>query len=295
MVHEIEARTLLSRQKQPENWFGVDYNLNVYRGCVHGCIYCDSRSECYGIEVFEDIAVKKNAVQLLKKELAGKRHKGMIGTGSMSDPYMPIERSLRLTRGVLETIAAAPGFAVQTVTKSDLIVRDADVLQEISQRTHATVAVSISTCDEEQASWIEPHAPAPAARLQALATLAKQDIYSGVLLMPTLPFLTDSRANIVKIVERAHASGAQFIIPWLGMSLRDRQRDYYYEKLAERAPGLVPQYQRTYGERYNCMSPRAKSLWELLHELCDKYGVVCEMKDVKRFVPPEPPEQLQLF
>lgn len=158
---------------------------------------------------------------------------------------------------------AARGFAVQTVTISDLIVRDADVLQEISQRTHATVAVSISTCDEEQASWIEPHALAPAARLQALATLAKQGIYCGVLLMPTLPFLTDNRASIVKIVKRAHASGAQ--------------------------------YQRTYGGRYNCMSPRAKSLWELLQELCDKYGIVCEMEDVKRFSPPEPPEQLQLF
>src|SRR5690242_11651302 len=119
MVHEVEARTLLSKQKQPENWFGVDYNLNVYRGCVHGCIYCDSRSECYGIEVFEDITVKKNAIELLKKELSSKRRKGMIGTGSMSDPYMPIERSLRLTRGVLETIATH-GFAVHTVTKSDL-------------------------------------------------------------------------------------------------------------------------------------------------------------------------------
>jgi DNA repair photolyase len=215
-------------------------------------------------------------------------------TGSMSDPYMPIERSLRLTRGVLETILAH-GFAVHTVTKSDLVVRDADVLEAISRKTHATVAVSLSTGDEKQAAWIEPHAPSPSARLQAMGALARQGIYTGVLMMPVLPFLTDNRANIVNIVEKAHANGAQFIIPWIGMSLRDRQRDYYYEHLAKNTPGLVKQYQRTYGNRYNCMSPRAAALWDVLHELCDKYGMTCEMKDVKRYVPPEAPEQLQLF
>lgn len=202
-----------------------------------------------------DITVKRNAVELLRKELSSKRRKGMIGTGSMSDPYMPIERSKRLTRGVLETIATH-GFAVHTVTKSDLVVRDADVLEVISRKTHATVAVSLSTSDEGQAAWIEPYASSPTARLQAMSTLAKQGIYTGVLLMPVLPFLTDSRINIINIVERAEANGARFIIPWLGMSLRDRQRDYYYEQLAKSAPGLVKQYQRTYGRRYNCMSPR---------------------------------------
>ena len=228
MIHEIEAKTLLSSVHGSDRIFGLKYNLNLYRGCPHQCIYCDSRSECYGIENFNDTLVKVNAPELLARELARKRVKGPIGTGSMSDPYNPLEAHYLLTRRVLEVIARF-AFPVHIITKSDLVVRDLDLLVEI-HHAQAAVCFTITTTDDELARQVEPGAPLPSARLAAMQALAARGIPVGASLMPVLPFLEDNEDNITAIVDQTAAHGGSFLIPWFGMSLRDRQREWYYAR-----------------------------------------------------------------
>ena len=249
MIRTIEAKVLLSTAKRPDPWFGIKYTMNLYRGCQHRCIYCDSRSLCYGIDDFDgEVLVKGNALELLRRELARKRTKGYIGTGSMNDPYMPLERKLRLTGQALEIIAEF-GFPVHVLTKSDLVLRDLATLQAID-RTSAVVSFTVTTADDELARQVEPGAPPPSARFAALAALAAHGIRTGVLLMPVLPFLEDGPDAIAQIVTRAHECGASHVIPAFGMTLRDRQRDHYYAQLDRLFPGLRARYEQTFGARY---------------------------------------------
>ena len=179
MIREIEARVLLSSVKQPEPWFGLKYNMNLYRGCQHRCIYCDSRSECYGIEDFDgEVLVKANALDLLTDELSRKRVKGTIGTGSMNDPYMPAEAEQNLTGQALEIIAGFR-FPVHIITKSDLVLRDLALLERISE-VYSAVTFTLTTVDDELARKVEPGAPAPSARLRAMRVLADHGILTGV-------------------------------------------------------------------------------------------------------------------
>lgn len=293
MAKEILSKTILVRNKNPDAWFGVFYNMNIYRGCRHGCIYCDSRSLCYGIESFEELAVKVNAVDLLRVELASKRKKGTIGTGAMSDPYNPAEQDYGLTRRALEIIVEY-GFPVHVSTKSDLILRDTDLLLE-AKKVFASAAFTITTCDDGLAAKIEPRAPRPAERLRAMKKLAESGIYTGVLMMPVLPFIEDTEENISEIIEKARENGASFIIPWMGMSLRDRQRDYYYKSLDGLFPGLSDKYRRVYGNTYNCLSPDSGKLNRLFNQTCRSYGLACDMKEVKKYERQESPVQLSLF
>ncbi|MDF2922356.1 MAG: radical protein [Paenibacillaceae bacterium] len=293
-MKEQLAKSLLVKTKQPEYWFNVEYNMNMYRGCSHGCIYCDSRSECYRIDDFEDITVKSNAPQLLRRELARLKRKALIGTGAMSDPYIPAERGLKLTGQLLEVLLEA-NFPVHITTKSDLIVRDKELLGAIAARSFASAGFTVTTCDERLSSWIEPHAPAPSARLTAMKALADQGVYTGILLMPVLPFLLDHPGNLTTVMEQAKLHGARFIIPMFGVTLRDRQREYYYQKLGGHRPLLVSQYQRAYGGRYHCESFRAKQLWSMLQDYCRKHGIACTMDGLKQFPKEEEPEQLDLF
>jgi len=290
MIREIQAKVMLSPVKQPDTWFGLRYNLNLYRGCQHRCIYCDSRSECYGIADFDgEILVKANAVELLRDELPRKRVRGTIGTGSMNDPYMPLERKVQLTRRALEAIAEFH-FPVHILTKSDLVLRDLELLQEIG-RVYAAVTFTITTADDALGNKVEPYAPPVSARFAALAALAAHGIYTGITLMPVLPFLEDSEENIAAIVERAHACGASYIIPSFGMTMRDRQRAYFYARLDELFPGLRARYERTYGERYGCAVPQAGRLGKLFAELCARRGLAT------RIIPyaPQAAKQLPLL
>jgi DNA repair photolyase len=268
-VIEIQAKTLLAHIRQPEPVFGLKYNMNLYRGCQHQCIYCDSRSECYGIENFHDIQVKVNAIELLERVLPKKRVKGTIGTGSMHDPYMPIEKQYQLTRQALERIGHY-GFGVHINTKSDLIVRDADLLKQVG-RVHATVCFSISMTDDDLSAQIEPGAPNISARFAAMRVLAEQGIKVGVCLMPVLPFIQDTYENITAIVLRAAANGAGFIVPWFGMSLRDLQRDYYYAQLDRLFPGLRQQYERAFGTQYSCPARNVNKLSQHFYALCAQH------------------------
>ena len=263
MIREIEAKTLLAHSKAPDPWFGVKYNMNLYRGCQHQCIYCDSRSECYQIEDFNDVLVKANALPLLRRELASKRVKGTIGFGSMSDPYLPAERQYRLTRQALAVIAQKR-FPVHMLTKSDLVLRDLDLLEAINRDTMALVSFTITTADDDLARKLEPGAPLPSARLRALEVLTAHGIRSGVMLMPVLPFLEDSVENITGIVKTAHRHGAAYILPSFGLTLRDRQRDYFYQRLDALFPGVSDRYRKTYGERYACLPLNHVELERLL-------------------------------
>jgi DNA repair photolyase len=277
MIKEIQAKTLLARVKGPDDWFGLYYNLNLYRGCQHQCIYCDSRSECYQIADFEhEVLVKANAIELLQRELAGKCVIGTIGTGSMNDPYMPLEAQVRLTRRALEVIAQA-GFPVHTITKSDLALRDADLFEEIGRKTYAAVTFTVTAADDALSKRLEPGAPASSRRLAALQSLAQRGILTGVTLMPVLPFIEDTQENIREIIHLAHAAGAKYILPAFGMTLRDRQREYYYAKLDGLFPGMRSQYERAFGERYSAPARNARQLAEMCAGLCAQLGLPLKM------------------
>jgi DNA repair photolyase len=292
-VLEIQAKTLLASVHQPDKTFGLKYNMNLYRGCQHQCIYCDSRSACYEIENFNhDVLIKANALELLERELPRKRVKGVIGTGSMNDPYMPLEARMDLTGRALDIIARY-GFGAHIITKSDLVLRDLDRLAAVS-RSYVCVTFSISTCDDDLARKLEPGAPPPSARLAAMRTLAALGIHTGVSMMPVLPFLTDSEDTIAGIVEAAADAGGGYIIPWFGMSLRDRQRTYYYHKLDQLFPGLRARYQAVFGDQYNCQARGANRLAERFHTLCKQYGLEEHVPAHPRAWQP-PPEQLPLF
>lgn len=288
MTTEIIAKTLLSSAKQPDKWFGIKYTMNLYRGCQHQCIYCDSRSECYQIADFAEIQVKVNALDRLSDEIRRKKVKGTIGTGSMNDPYMPIEAERRLTRGALQIISAAK-FPVHIITKSDLVTRDADILQEIS-RVYAAVSFTITSADDALSKKLEPGAPVSSRRFAALKSLSENGITAGLTMMPILPFIGDSDENIRTLLRMAGEAGAKYIIPGFGLTLRDRQREYFYAKLERLFPGLCEQYQRRYGGRYWAESPRAARLGQIFKEECTRMGIATRMP----FYQPEN-EQLALF
>jgi DNA repair photolyase len=282
MISEITAKTLLSTVKQPDTWFGLKYNLNLYRGCQHQCIYCDSRSECYQIENFaSDILVKANAIELLDNELRRKRVKGTIGTGSMNDPYMPLEATRNLTGRALEVIAAH-AFPVHIITKGTLVLRDLPTLKDISH-TYAAVSFTITAASDELGKQLEPGAPKVSERFATLEKLSSAGVLTGVTLMPVLPFLTDDEPNLKGIVERAAASGAKYILAAFGVTLRDRQREYFYRKLDDHFPGMKEKYQRAFGNRYSAPAQNAKRLEALFNELCQQYGIATRMP---RYTPP---------
>jgi len=257
-ITEITAKTILNHVKQPDTWFGLKYNMNLYRGCQHQCIYCDSRSECYRIEDFSQIEVKINALELLEDALPRKRMIGTIGFGAMNDPYMPVEKEYRMTGQALEIIRDQQ-FPVHILTKSDLILNDLDILKEISQ-VYGAVSFTITTADDDLARILEPGAPLPSARFKAMKELSKAGILTGVTMMPVLPFIEDTPENIRGIVKQAGENGASYIIPAIGVSLRPGSRDYFYNKLDIHFPGIKEKYIQQYGDEYQCSSPNWREL-----------------------------------
>jgi len=289
MIKEIQAKTLLNRVPQPDNWFGLRYNMNIYRGCQHQCIYCDSRSECYQIEDFSDVLVKVNAVELLRKELSSKRIKGTIGTGSMNDPYMPVEKQYNLTKRSLEIIRQFR-FPIHILTKSDLVLRDLQTLQEIN-KVYAAVSFSITTVDDALGKQLEPGAPLVSERYRAMEVLAGHGILTGVVMMPVLPFLEDNVENIAALVSKAYHSGAAYIIPSFGVSLRSGSRDYYYEKLDKHFPGVRESYKKRFGYMYHCPVNNVDQLREVFTEFCNEYSLATAIPQYA----PETAKQLRLL
>lgn len=291
----VPAKTIVTRTKSTE-WFGIEYNMNIYRGCSHGCIYCDSRSACYGDDSFDTVKVKENALEVIRNDLKRKAKIGVVGTGAMSDPYNPLERELLLTRHALELLGAY-GFGVAIATKSDLITRDVDILNEIYANAPVICKITVTTCDDGLAKKLEPRAPESTRRFAAVETLSKAGIFAGILLMPVLPFIEDSLENIEGIVKRAYDSGARFIYPAFGVTLRQNQRDWYFDALERLFPeeGLKARYARRYGNSYECRCPEAAVLWRHFTTLCDQKGILYSMKDIIRSYRQPYQQQISLF
>lgn len=277
----IPAKTIVTKTKSPSSWFGIDYNMNIYKGCCHGCVYCDSRSDCYGIEDFDRVRAKEDALRIIRDELRRKRSSGVVGTGAMSDPYNPFERDLLLTRHALELLDAFE-FGTAIATKSDLLLRDLDILESIAEHSPVLCKVTVTTADDALSKKIEPGVPPSSGRMEMIARLSQQGLFAGILLMPVLPFLEDQEENIRAIVRMTKEAGGRFIYPAFGMTLRGNQREWYFRKLEELFPGqnLPAKYIRAYQNRYECPSPRARALWNVFCAECESQGIRYRMKDI---------------
>lgn len=275
----VKAKTILTKVKDGSEWYGVDYNMNLYRGCSHGCIYCDSRSNCYHIDNFDRVRGKESALYILEKELSKRRTKGVVGIGAMSDTYNPLEMKYEQTRGALKLILKY-GFGVSIDTKSDLILRDLDLLKEINSKNNVIIKFTITTPDDKLSKIIEPNVCVSSKRLEAIKTLNDNGIFVGIMLNPVLPFITDKEEDIKTLVRLASESGAKFIHTYMGMTLRENQRDYYFNKLEEHFIGLKNKYIKTYGDKYNCLPSNYKYLYNVFVNECNKYGILYKMDDI---------------
>ncbi len=287
-IKHIIAKTILSSVKN-DNYFGLSYNMNLYRGCLHGCIYCDSRSSCYRIDNFSEILVKQNALDLLDKELHSKRHRGTIGFGAMNDPYMATEKKLLKSRKALEIIAKHR-YPVHIITKSNLVTRDIDLLKKIS-KVYAAVTITITTPFDDLARIIEPNAPLPSERFKAIKELNRCGIYTGVTIMPILPFINDTTKSIETLLNKTLEAKAKYVIPYFGVTLREGSREYLYAALDKKYPGIKERYIKTFGLSYNCNSPNADKLYKILDNWCTKHKIPQQMN----FYNPKIETQLKLF
>ncbi|MDY3369497.1 MAG: radical SAM protein [Zhenhengia yiwuensis] len=276
---KISAKSILIKNKDL-SWFGAEYNMNLYKGCSHGCIYCDSRSECYHIEQFDTVRIKANAIQILEGELRRKRgEKATIFTGSMSDPYNPLENKLELTRHALELIEYY-GFGVSVATKSNLIIRDIDLFKAIGAKSPVLTKMTITTADDALAQKIEPYVSVSSKRFEAIRNMSEEGIFTGILMMPLLPFIEDTEENIFEIVKKAYESGVKFIYPAIGMTMRIGQREYFYSQLDKHFPGMKEKYIGTYGNQYKCVSQQARQLFQLFADECKARGILYKMPQI---------------
>ena len=269
-MHFVDAKGILTSN-------GGRYGMNIYRGCTHGCIYCDSRSRCYQFtHPFEDIEVKQNAPELLEKALKSKRKKCMIGTGAMSDPYMHCEENLRLTRKCLEIILEN-GFGATVQTKSDRILRDIDLLSEINRSAKCVVQMTLTTYDDDLCRILEPNVCNTKRRIEVLEEMQKRGIPTVVWLTPILPFINDTKENIAAILNECVRIGVKGIIDFgMGLTLREGDREYYYAALDKHFPGMKERYIKRYGNAYELPSPNAKELMALLQSICTDNGVMAK-------------------
>lgn len=292
----IKTKTILTKVKYSSSWYGIDYNMNLYRGCPHGCIYCDSRSNCYHIDNFDIVRGKENALSILEQELSKKCEKGVVGIGSMSDTYNPLEKEYEQTRGALKLISKY-GFGVSIDTKSDLILRDIDLLKEINSKNNVIIKFTITTPNDELSKKLEPNVCVSSKRFQAIKELSDNGIFVGVMMNPVLPFITDNEHDIKELVRLAYLNGAKFIHTFMGMTLRENQRNYYFNKLDQHFVGLKEKYIKYYGNKYNCIVPNYKNIYKVFTDECNKYGILYNMKDIIASYKKEKRdyEQLSLF
>lgn len=287
-MHYIQAKSILS----PQN------GMNLYRGCTHGCIYCDSRSSCYHIDHrFEDVAVKENALELLEDALKRKRKKCMIGTGSMSDPYMPLEEKLLFTRKALELVYRY-GFGFTVITKSALVLRDLDLLKKINGSTKAVVQMTLTTFDEGLCRKLEPNVSTTRERFEALKIFRKEGIPTVVWLCPLLPFINDTGENLAGILDYCAQAEVKGIVCFgMGLTLRDGNREYFYRQLDQLFPGMKERYIRTYGNRYELHSSREKELTEQFTAFCREHSILYTPEEVFGYLNafPEKKAQPELF
>lgn len=290
-MHFVDAKGILTGS-------GGSVGMNIYRGCTHGCIYCDSRSKCYQFtHPFEDIEVKQNAPELLDAALRSKRKKCMIGTGSMSDPYMHCEEELGLTRRCLEVILKNEfGLAIQT--KSDRILRDIDLLSKINQTAKCVVQITLTTYDDDLCKILEPNVCNTKRRIEVLEEMQKRGIPTIVWLTPILPFINDTKENVTAILNECVRVGVKGIIDFgMGLTLREGDREYYYAALDKHFPGMKERYIKRYGNAYELQSPNAKELMGIFQRICKENGILRTPDDCFQFMRemPERYQQMSLF
>lgn len=289
-MHFVDAKGILSAEN----------GMNIYRGCTHGCIYCDSRSLCYGFtHPFEDIEVKQNAPALLEQKLRAKRKKCMIGTGAMCDPYPHCEEELQLTRRCLELIERY-GFGAAVLTKSDRILRDLDILCRINEKAKAVVQFTLTTWDEDLCRIIEPNVCTTARRIEVLKVMRDAGIPTVVWLTPILPFINDTEENLQEILTACADAGVKGVLNMgMGLTLREGNREYFYQALDCHFPGLKREYQRRYGNAYEIPSLNSRRLTQIFHETCRKAGMMDSVEDIFRYLREFPEDegyqQLSLF
>lgn len=288
----IKAKTILQKATHANEWFGIDYNMNLYKGCCHKCIYCDSRSNCYNIEDFDRVRAKKDEIEILSKELKSKRKKGVIGIGAMSDTYNPFEKQYEITRKALELIYYY-NFGVSIETKSSLITRDIDIFNKINSKSDVILKFTITTASDELSRKIEPNVCVSSERLKAMKKLSDNGIFVGTLLTPIIPFITDSEENIRNVIRLSYENGAKFVFSMGGVTLRENQREFFYEQLDKTFPGVKEKYIKTYGNDYFCY-PLNNNLENVFKEECEKYGLFYKMEDIIKAYKKENSEQEQL-
>ena len=290
-MHFVDAKGILTGS-------GGYYGMNIYRGCTHGCIYCDSRSKCYGFtHPFEDIEVKRNAPELLEQALRSKRKKCMIGTGAMSDPYMHCEEELQLTRRCLEIILKY-GFGAAVQTKSDRILRDIDLLDEINRSAKCVVQMTLTTYDDDLCRILEPNVCNTRRRIEVLEQMQERGIPTVVWLTPILPFLNDTEENVTSILNECARVGVKGVIDFgMGLTLREGDREYYYAALDRHFPGMKERYITRYGNAYELPSPNAKKLKAVFRQICREHGILSTPDECFRFINelPEKYPQMSMF
>ncbi len=290
-MHFVEAKGILTGNS------GY-YGMNLYRGCVHGCIYCDSRSRCYQFQhPFEDVEVKQNAPELLERALRSKKQRCMIGTGSMSDPYLPCEEQLGLTRRCLEIIRRY-GFGATVLTKSDRILRDIDLLEDIHIAAKCVVQMTLTTYDEALCKILEPNVCSTQRRIQVLEQMGERGIPTLVWLSPILPYINDTEENLRAILDACVRVKVKGIVCFgMGLTLREGSREYYYAALDRHFPGLKKRYIQQYGNAYELPSPNADALMRLFHETCKENGILSTPEACFRYLGelPERERQMSLF
>lgn len=272
--------------------------MNMYRGCSHGCIYCDSRSKCYQFtHDFEDIEVKENAPELLEKALISKRSKCMIGTGAMCDPYLHIEQELMLTRKCLELIDRY-GFGIAIQTKSDRILRDIDLYKSINVKAKSVIQMTLTTYDEQLCAILEPEVCTTKQRYEALKVFQQNKIPTVVWMSPILPFINDTEENIRGVMEYCFDAGVKGIISFgMGTTMREGDREYFYAALDKYFPGIKQKYIRRYGYSYECRSDNNDKLMSIFHEECEKHSVMHDVSSIFGYINEFPihTEQLSFF
>ena len=289
-MHYVTSKVILSASN----------GMNLYRGCTHGCIYCDSRSNCYHIDhAFEDIEVKQNALELLEDALKRKRKRCMIGTGAMTDPYIPLENDLQYVRKSL-LLAERYGFGFTLITKSTQVLRDLDILKRINEKTKCVVQMTLTTYNEQLCRELEPNVSTTKERYEALKILHQEGIPTVVWLCPILPFINDTEENLYGILNYCIEAKVYGIINFgMGMTLRDGNREYFYKQLERLFPGLKEKYIACYGNQYILPSPNEKRLLEIFSQTCDKHHIVHDSDKIfeylRTYEEKDKCEQLSLF
>lgn len=273
-MHYVTSKSILSK----------DNGMNLYRGCTHGCIYCDSRSEVYNMDHdFEDIEVKQNSLELLKKELI-KRTPSMIGTGAMTDPYVPLEGHLKYLRRALEMIYKY-GFGFTCITKSDLVLRDLDLLLKINEKSKAVVQMTLTTSDDDLSSILEPNVCTTSRRVEVLKKLSDAGIPTIVWLCPILPYINDTEENIGRIIDYCIEANVKGILCFgMGLTLRDGNREYFYSKLDENFPGLKETYIKKYANSYSLPSPDEGKLMDIFKKRTSANGILNDPDEIFRYL-----------